>query len=374
MSVPRDAPHPKETVVLDTNTIWRRAPFQALGLFRGVLGVRPGDPLRRWRMDRTQGSGFFRELAVTLPFGWASRSAGLSQRLLWHRITSGAEPEAMVVTSPHYLPILERVPSNMPTFYYCSDNYRNYDGWPSRRMEALEAEVVRRVDHAWFVSQRLVERAVREYGVERERVGISMNATSERFFPPVGTEAPVPLPVNASRPVAGVVGGVNRRLDLDLLFRCAELHEMGTLLLVGPIDDPHDEQIARLLGHPKVRAVGAVPHASVPHWMWGLDLALIPYRRTEFNHSCSPMRLFDHMASGRPIVATGACSQVHQFRDYLKVAGTHTEFLQHVSTSLREVENEEKTKRQLEHARKHVWRSRAGGINEVIRKFVLNSA
>jgi hypothetical protein len=44
--------------------------------------------------------------------------------------------------------------------------------------------------------------------------------------------------------------------------------------------------------------------------MAGIDIAVIPYARSDFNHFCSPMRLWDHLAIGQPILATDACDQV----------------------------------------------------------------
>jgi hypothetical protein len=44
--------------------------------------------------------------------------------------------------------------------------------------------------------------------------------------------------------------------------------------------------------------------------MAGIDIAVIPYAASQFNHFCSPMRLWDHLAIGQPILATDACDQV----------------------------------------------------------------
>ena len=53
----------------------------------------------------------------------------------------------------------------------------------------LEAAVVRTVTHSFFVSKPLAERAVRDYGVPRERVTVSPNATDESFLKSVTPES-----------------------------------------------------------------------------------------------------------------------------------------------------------------------------------------
>ena len=140
-----------------------------------------------------------------------------------------------------------------------------------------------------------------------------MNASEPRFFPDTSAVAS-DLPCrDLPRPVAGVVGGIGDRLDLDLLRRCAEVDALGTLLLVGPLPDAPSAEMRALLAQPKCVAVGAQPHDEIHRWFQCLDVALIPYARTEFNRFCSPMRLFDHLASGLPIIALDSCDQVARF-------------------------------------------------------------
>jgi glycosyltransferase involved in cell wall biosynthesis len=188
--------------------------------------------------------------------------------------------------------------------------------------------LVRRVDHSFFVSEELLNRARREYGAETGKTSVSMNATEKRFFPADGDTRPAPVPIqNVQRPVAGVIGGISVRLDFNLLKLCADLPELGMLLLAGPLPDNPPASLKRLLLHPKCKAVGAQPHASIHQWFRCLDVGLIPYTKSEFNRMCSPMRLFDHLASGTPVVATDSCSQVNDFADRIDVCADPESFV-----------------------------------------------
>jgi len=113
-------------------------------------------------------------------------------------------------------------------------------------------------------------------------------------------------------PVFGVVGVFNERIDYGFLEQLAASSEIGSLALVGPIMPGSDESgaIERLRTNPKIHWFGARPHEEIHAWMAGLDIAVIPYARSDFNHFCSPMRLWDHLAIGQPILATKACSQI----------------------------------------------------------------
>lgn len=356
-------------IVADVNTIWRAKLFETLGAKVPVLGLRPHDPLAAWRqcqrasMDGMVGAGH----PVLLPPSWASRTARVSQLLLWRRarvLAGGKKPQALVVTSPHYLPLVRRLAGTLPIFYYASDDYRSYDGWESMRMAEQEGEITHRAEHAFFVSHALANRAVREYGLPPGKVSVSMNATDERFLGAAG-ELPGRPPIttgNLTRPVVGVVGGVNGRLDWGLLKAVAQLPEVGTLLFIGPVAPYliNDEAFLHVRQHRKSVFVGARPHKELPSWMRALDVALIPYAPSSINHFCSPMRLFDHLAAGRPIVATNASDQVQRFVDWVKCADNSDFFLEQVGfwcvakVSTREA--------QVRAASRHLWPRRAEAL------------
>lgn len=354
--------------VCDVNTIWRQRPFAALAERADVLAVAPCDK----QYARTHPIDATGVLPVVLPRGWASKTAWLGQRLLWRRIRAearkrGQQIKCVVVTSPHYATLLGLLPSSVRTIYYASDDYRSYEGW--KNMDELEANVVRRVDHAAFISDALAERARKEYQVSESKISVCMNGTEERFFPDRNEAVPLDPPAGSFvRPIAGVVGGINDRLDFLLLKQCADLPGIGSLLLVGPLPEKPSAALMDLLQHPKVAAVGAQPHGSIHQWFRCLDVALIPYAKTELNRYCSPMRLFDHMASGVPIVATDACPQVEAFGRVLDVCAEEASFIRAVSRRVAEERREDRFRNQLAVAREQVWDCRAKLLLETITK------
>ncbi|MDZ8117744.1 hypothetical protein [Pontiella agarivorans] len=320
-------------VICDTNEIWREKPFAALAERAEVQGVAPAD----WMVARKRGwpesDNKLDIFPVVLPPGWASRTAWLGQRMLWRKIQKQCpDVETLVVTSPHYLPMLDYISPDIKTIYYASDDYRNYDGWDA--VVRQEKQLVQRVDHSFFVSEGLMNRAQREYGVEASKLSVSMNATESRFFQDDPMQPAQPPLEGLERPIAGIVGGINERLDFELLIACAQLPELGTLLLVGPLTGNSSSGLNKLLEQPKCRAVGAQPHEMIHQWFQCLDVGLVPYVESEFNHFCSPMRLFDHLASGAPVIATEACDQVQKFRSHVQAAGNHTQFIERLRCAL----------------------------------------
>jgi hypothetical protein len=367
-------------VVADINTIWRSRPFAALSELRPVFGLQPMDPViaikkGRFPWGTTESSQQKMTcLSIVLPIGWATRSAAKSLEKLWSIVSEKcrareAEPTSLVVTSPHYARLVERVSALIPTFYYCSDDYMSYEGWDASNMREEEASVVREVLHSFFVSAALRNRALKKYRVSEASASVSMNATDEHFCRTVPAERLDTLwrkYPKMKRPIVGIVGSVDSRLDYSLLFDVAQLSEVGTLLLVGTITNHRDALLARLLAHPRVVAVNHQPHESLPEWQQLLDVALIPYRESEFNYFCSPMRLFDHLAAGRPIVATSACPQVTEFSEHVLVAANQSEFIDGVRRSILHPLDTSRLEAQRSAAKKETWNARAVSLNQRI--------
>ncbi|MDF7799404.1 glycosyltransferase [Pontiellaceae bacterium B1224] len=325
--------------VCDVNEIWRRKPFSALAERVDVLGVMPADWLAIRRRVCPEAEGKLQILSVALPLGWASRTALVGQRLLWRKMEAearkkGKRIECVIATSPHYATLLRLLPTHVAKIYYASDDYRSYNRWGN--MARLEGQIVEIADHSVFVSAALAARAISEYGVDVAKVSVSMNGTEQRFYPTPGERLPLPPPIGSlPRPIVGVVGGINDRLDFELLKACSEIQPLGTLLLVGPLPDPLPNALAKLLENPKCIAVGAQPHDRIHEWFKCLDIGIIPYAMSVFNRYCSPMRLFDHLATGLPLVCTDACDQVHAFHKNLNVCSTPQEFLEMIDKILR---------------------------------------
>jgi glycosyltransferase involved in cell wall biosynthesis len=88
---------------------------------------------------------------------------------------------------------------------------------------------------------------------------------------------------------------------------CASRHPDATFLVVGgePADLDAARAHARDRGLDNVRFVGYVPHFEVPRYLLASDLLVMPqmpHPRTDFPRSA--LKMFDYLASGRPIVST----------------------------------------------------------------------
>ena len=300
-------------VFFDVNTIWRRKFADALArrvaeIVLVAPSAEPGPPDPEI-------------LSVRVMRGWAGPLAWLTMPWLLRRIKRIARGRhqklsTIVATTPHYVRLARAAAEHSQVVYYCSDDYRSYAGWNAAHMERDEAALCRAAALSIFVSEALRARAIVEFALDPRKTFVSPNASEPRFAVAYARPADI---AELPGPVFGTAGVLNGRIDLAFLAAVAADPRVGALALVGPVeaDLERDPALEHLRADPKVHFFGAKPHDEMPVWMAAFDVAVIPYAATAFNRFCSPMRLYDHLAIGQPIIATPHCDQIAARADVL---------------------------------------------------------
>lgn len=175
-----------------------------------------------------------------------------------------------------------------------------------RRRSRLLRPLARRLDRRVFdraaglvaVSSQLKRHLTEDYGVAPEKIIVLSNAADPEVFDPVRI-APRPLP---SGKIVGFVGGFCPWHGLDLLvsaFRTvAQKVGEARLVLIG--DGPMMSQIRDSIRRVEQRVLltGRVPHQDLPGYIAGFHVGVLP----DSNDYGSPMKIFEYMAMGKPVV------------------------------------------------------------------------
>jgi glycosyltransferase involved in cell wall biosynthesis len=103
------------------------------------------------------------------------------------------------------------------------------------------------------------------------------------------------------RPVAGYVGVLDERLDLELINELAEALPDWTLRLVGPTAKI---EAASLPTGPNIEYGGMARYEELPDIMAGFDVALMPFALNQATRSISPTKTLEYLAAGLPVVST----------------------------------------------------------------------
>ena len=139
------------------------------------------------------------------------------------------------------------------------------------------------------------------------------------------------------RPVFGYTGTLHReRVDLEMVVQLARAHPSGSVVLVGPQYWTGDSLQHALKTTPNLHAPGPVAYSQIPDIMARFDVSIVPHHQSEFVESLNPIKLWEYLAAGKPIVST----DVAGFRDYpelVRLARDAREFVLACREALHEV-------------------------------------
>jgi len=119
------------------------------------------------------------------------------------------------------------------------------------------------------------------------------------------------------RPVAGYVGVIDERLDLDLVARLAEELPDWMIRMVGPVAKIDPAQLPRA---GNVEYPGLTAYDELPAVMAGFDVALMPFALNEATRSISPTKTLEYLAAGLPVVSTRVPDVVGDYGDVVHLA------------------------------------------------------
>lgn len=156
--------------------------------------------------------------------------------------------------------------------------------------------------------------AYAELRARRRRV-CAVSATLLDVLDPTGRAAVVPNGVEPAEWLADVpvaprpdgprllyVGTLDDRLDVGALLRLARRLPEAEIVLAGPLADPAHLRPLREAG--AVRILPPLDRRRVTALLRGADVCLLPHRSTPLTRAMSPLKVYEYLAAGRPVVAT----------------------------------------------------------------------
>jgi glycosyltransferase involved in cell wall biosynthesis len=159
------------------------------------------------------------------------------------------------------------------------------------------------------------------------------------------------------RPVLGYVGLISVRLDLALLDWLSAAHPEWTLVLMGTVfRQGCEDALDRLVSRANVHLLPAVPGEQVADYVRSFDLGLLPYRVTQETVHASPLKLYEYLAAGLPVVAANVPGS-QEFAQVVEIARTPEEWAAAIARQLADDSPERRATRCAAVA-PHTWDAR----------------
>jgi glycosyltransferase involved in cell wall biosynthesis len=299
------------------------------------------DPSGTWRAARRLGRTrqveerllVYTPLPV-LPLYYNAWTNAVNQRLLLLYLRRllrrlGLVADVLWTYWPNTAYLVSRLGSRV-SVYHCIDDFAAA-GYPLTSREsiaAMEAEQCRQVDLVVTRTEQMC-RTKRRFNANTH---VLPGGVDVEQFNPMSVGAPPQSVDDLPRPRVGFVGTIDDRVDVELLVHCAERLAEVTFILVGPVKR-HRVRVQSLSGLANVHLLPASPHSAVPAIVGGFDVCLIPYAVNDYTRGLSPLKLYEYLAMGKPVVAT-RLPYVEREASSVRIASSCSEFVAAVEDAM----------------------------------------
>jgi glycosyltransferase involved in cell wall biosynthesis len=375
------------------NTIKQRPQHLAEGLARShrVLYVNPVGLSRFGKTYRTVadtprlvGSGRLERIGQGLhlystPLAWLPLNYHFGVvNWLNHYVTSlrlrpilralGWQNDLLWTSAPNHVAMIGQLPSER-VCYDCMDFYALFWSNPLRRrlMEAQERRLIELADFVLVSSQSLQEHML-DSGKDAPAVHLVRNGAQAEHFSQTVSAQEVPDELQSiPGVVAGYVGTVSHWFDMALIQKLLDAYPRLSVVCIGPAEvdlEPY-RQIDRL------HFLGSRSYDDLPRYMARFEVLLIPFIINELVQAVNPVKVYEYLATGKPVVAT-AMRELQPLGRVCYLASEHDTFVAEVGTALDERHDPARQEllrgERRQAAAENTWESRIAQINRIFER------
>ncbi len=259
-----------------------------------------------------------------------------------------------IVQSAFWWPIVRQAASAAPCLvvYDCMDHHAGFAN-SNPVLLAQERDLTAGADLV-VASSRALERAVRPLN---RQVLLLPNACDYKHF------AAIPPSARTERPTIGYYGAIAEWFDGELVAQLAERRGDWNFVLVG---STVGGDIKRLWNLPNVSLPGEKPYPEIPAWLAGFDVAILPFKRTPLTEATNPVKAYEIMASGRPLVSV-PLPEMLPLTPLCRLASSPEEFEREIQAELEHPGGEMASRRRA-FAKENTWEKRFETLAGAIRR------
>ena len=170
------------------------------------------------------------------------------------------------------------------------------------------------------------------------------------------------------RPIIGFSGSIGKWIDIELLIQVSKRFEKESLVIIGL--NEKNPNIHKLQQLKNVHFLGMKSREEVPQYISGFDVCLMPFNRTEVGKGLLPLKMFEYLALGKPIVATSS-EVLKQFEKVLYLADDKDAFVQEIENAMGDHDRTNSDSRR-KYALKYSWKNRVSDYLVAIQTFFNN--
>jgi glycosyltransferase involved in cell wall biosynthesis len=250
--------------------------------------------------------------------------------------------------------LLDQVPHEKSVLRI-ADNLKGFENsWPA--LIEKETELAGRVDRVIYTARNL--KGEFEGKVDEGKMTYVSNGVDFDFFEKADKSFPEEFS-KIPEPRITYVGAIDKWFDIEMLVQTAKNLPGCNFVVIGLART----NISRLEGVKNIFLLGSKPYSRVPQFLTHSQVGIIPFVRNDLVKFVNPIKLFEYMACGLPVVST-SWEELRQMNSPAFLAENEAEFTAAVKKALDEPKNKAEY---IEYARGNEWQARLRQVLELLK-------
>jgi len=262
--------------------------------------------------------------------------------------------------SPTSCDLADHIP-HKGLIYDCVDRHSAYKGMIDPAVvDSMEKDLAQKADQVFCTAEGLYETLVT---YNKNTVLIPNGAAYELFSQAAGLREREPGA--EEKPVFGFVGMLQECIDYDLIARLAEAYPEGEIHLIGrPLPGVDLSGLSR---YENIKQLGLIPQKELPPYIRRFDVCLNLFREGKLAKDVSPLKFYEYLATGKPIVSTREPLQVSEFSDVTYICHSPEDFVVKCGEALAEDDGEKRALR-MSYGKACSWDERVKHMEEILKE------
>lgn len=267
---------------------------------------------------------------------------------------------------PHSAPLLGKFQERL-SIYHCIERFSgDQRGMKKQVMTGQENSLLSKVDLV-FVHSNGLQQLYKD--LTRHPIEVFSSAADVGHFQRKLEIQPAMAVIPEPRLV--VMGTLDSRIDFELLRNIASSRPDWHLVMIGQLKKPPPGASA-FFRLPNVHYLGHQLFGNLPSLLSGANVGLVPYRITEMTRYINPLKAYEYLASGIPVIST-ELPELYPLAQWIRILKVNHQdheirtqrFIKEIDAALHEETPQLRNERR-QFARTYDWDVRVSRMLEII--------
>jgi len=216
--------------------------------------------------------------------------------------------------------------------YHCVDDIKAQPGMPIDIIAKAEQELTTLADIVFVTSVHLYETRV----LWNKNTFYYPNVVDYDHFSKALKFYELPKDIaDIPHPRIGFIGALSGyKVDFHLIRYISDSRPDWEIVLIGEIGEGDPLTDPELIsGRPNIHLIGPKLYKDLPAYLSGIDVAILPNTLNDYTRSMFPMKFFEYLAAGRPVVSVDLPA-LQDYKGYGYFAKSYDDFIEAIQLSL----------------------------------------